>query len=144
MLYVLDTHVLIWYFIGSKLLKPELRELIDDVRERAGRLLIPTIVLSESLDIAEKERVHFDFAEMYRLIQDEPEFEIVGYSLEIFEETMRITSIQEIHDRVIAATARFYGAGVLTKDHIIRNSDEVESLWTKKTDEGEPDLHNVS
>lgn len=144
MLYVLDTHVLIWYFIGSKLLKSELRELIDEVRKRAGRLLIPTIVLSESLDIAEKERVHFDFAEMYRLIQDEPEFEIVGYSLEIFEETMRITSIQEIHDRVIAATARFYGAGVLTKDHIIRNSDEVESLWTKKTDEGEPDLHNVS
>lgn len=131
MLYALDTHVLIWYFIGSKLLNPEVCELIDDVRDRMGRLLVPTIVLSGALDIAEKERVHFDFDEMYQLIQDELEFEIVGFSLEIFEETMCITSIQEIHDRVIAATARFYGAGVLTKDYIIRESDDVESIWNK-------------
>lgn len=86
MLYVLDTHVLIWYFIGSRRLRGELRERIDDTRQQGGRLLVPTIVLAEALDVAEKERVRFDFAEMYRLIREEPEFEVIGFSLEIFEE----------------------------------------------------------
>ena len=46
--YVVDTHVLIWYFIGSKRLKRSLRQALDDCRRRGGRLLIPTIVLAEA------------------------------------------------------------------------------------------------
>jgi PIN domain nuclease of toxin-antitoxin system len=127
MLYVVDTHVLIWYFIGSKRLQQRLQERIDETRRRGGRLLIPTIVLAEALDIAEKGRVDFDFAEMYRLILQEPEFEIVGFGPEIFEEAMWVRKVQELHDRIIMATARFYGAGVLTKDKIVLDSGEVET-----------------
>ncbi len=127
-LYVLDTHVLIWYFIGSNRLRQKLKERIDKARRRGGRLLVPTIVLSEALDVAEKGRVELDFAGMYRLIREEPEFEIVGFGPDVFEETMRIREIQEIHDRIIVATARFYEAGMLTKDRIIRDSGEVETL----------------
>lgn len=127
-LYVLDTHVLIWYFIGSNRLRQKLKDRIDSARRRGSRLLVPTIVLSEALDVAEKGRVELDFAGMYRLIREEPEFEIVGFGPDIFEETLRIGEIQEIHDRIIVATARFYGATVLTKDRIIRDSGEVETL----------------
>ena len=94
--YLLDTHTLIWYFTGSARLKKKAREVIDDCRNRRGKLLIPTIVLSEALDIAEKGKAEFDFAKMYKLIQTEAEFEMKG--------------IEEIHDRIIAATARFYSA----------------------------------
>ena len=126
--YVVDTHVLIWYFIGSARLQSRLRERIDEVRNQGGRLLIPTIVLSEALDIAEKGRVEFDFAGMYKRIREGEEFEIIGFSPEIFEETRRLRGIKEIHDRIIVATARFYGAGIMTKDRIIRESGEVEVL----------------
>ena len=128
LLYVVDTHVLIWYFTGSTRLLPALKERIERARSQGGRLLVPTIVLAEALDIAEKGRVRFDFAQMYRLIQDEAEFEIVDFGQEIFDETVRVKSIEDIHDRVIVATARYYGAGVLTKDHVIRGSGEVETL----------------
>lgn len=128
LLYVVDTHVLIWYFTGSTRLLPALKERIEDARSQGGRLLVPTIVLAEVLDIAEKERVSFDFAQMYRLIQDEAEFEIVDFGQEIFDETVRVKGIEDIHDRIIVATARYYGAGVLTKDHVIRKSGEVETL----------------
>lgn len=93
MLYVLDTHVLIWYFIGSNRLHNKLRERINAIRNEGGRLLVPTIVLAEALDIAEKGRVEFDFTEMYRLIKEEPEFEIVGFGFEIFDETTHIKDI---------------------------------------------------
>ena len=128
MIYVFDTHVLIWYFIGSKRLKRKLKERIEEVRNTGGRLLVPTIVIAEALAIAEKGKVEFDFQAMYQLIKDEPEFEIVGFTPEIMEEVMH-TEIPEIHDRIIVATAKFYRAGLLTKDKIILESGEVEKLW---------------
>jgi len=127
-LYVVDTHVLIWYFTGSKRLKPALREKIDETRAQNGRLLVPTIVLAEALDIAEKGRVQFDFAEMYRVIREEQEFEIVSLSPEIFNTVIQVQNIPELHDRIIVATARFYGAGILTKDRVILESEEERSL----------------
>jgi len=123
MIYVLDTHILIWYFIGSKRLKGGLKEKIDEVRRRGGRLLVPTIVLAEALAIAERDKVEFDFQRMYQLIKDETEFEIVSFTSEILEEAMHI-KIPEIHDRIIVATAKFYKAGILTQDRIILESKE--------------------
>ena len=127
-LYVIDTHVLIWYFTGNKRLKPALREKIDDIRNRNGRLLVPTIVLAEALAIAEKGKVEFDFAEMQRIIREEPEFEVISFSPEIFHTVVQVHNVPELHDRIIVATARFYGAGILTKDREILESGEVKHL----------------
>ena len=118
MIYVLDTHILIWYFIGSKRLKTEVKERIEKVRNKGGRLLVPTIVLAGALAIAEKGKVEFDFQEMYQLIKERTEFEMISFTSDILEEVMRV-DIPEIHDRIIVATARFYRAGILTKDRII-------------------------
>ena len=126
-IHVIDTHVLIWYFIGSKRLTPALKEKIDDIRNRNGRLLVPTIVLAEALTIAEKGKVEFDFTEMHRVIREEPEFEIVSFSPEIFHSVVQVQNIPELHDRIIVATARFYGAGILTKDREILASGEALS-----------------
>ena len=126
MLCVVDTHVLIWYFIGSKRLHKKLKEKIDAILNRGGRLLVPTIVLAEALDISEKKRVELDFAEMYRLIKEEAEFEIVGFGSEVFDGTLRLKGVKEIHDRIIVATANFYQVGILTKDKIINDSGDVE------------------
>jgi len=59
-LYVLDTHVVIWYFIGSRRLRSGLKDKIDETRNSNGRLLVPTIVLVEALNVAEKGRIKFD------------------------------------------------------------------------------------
>ena len=84
---------------------------------------MPTIVLAEALAIAERDKVEFDFQRMYQLIKDETEFEIVSFTSEILEEAMHI-KIPEIHDRIIVATAKFYKAGILTRDRIILESEE--------------------
>lgn len=124
--YLLDTHVLLWYFIGSHRLKMELKEKIDEVRSKGTRLLVPTIVLAEALSIAEKGRVKFDFQKMYQLIKEEPEFEIISFTPEILAEAMRIKNIPEIHNRIIAATASFYQSGIITKDQVILKSGKGE------------------
>jgi len=120
LLCVLDTHVLIWYFTGNKRLSDELRDIVDRVRREGGRLLIPTIVLAEALNVATKGRVEFDFRQLYQLVRYEPEFEIVEFGAAVFDETLRVEGISEIHDRIIVATARFYAASLLTLDGVIR------------------------
>ena len=125
MSYVLDTHILIWYFIGSKRLEKAAKTAIDKCLEKGDKLLIPTIVLAEALDVAEKQKVKFDFKGMYQLINNVESFEIIGFSKSIFEETARLKTITEIHDRIIVATAKFYSAGIITKDKIIKNSGEI-------------------
>ena len=126
LLYVVDTHVLIWYFTGNKRLPEELKNRIDSVRQQGGRLLVPTIVLAEALAVAAKGRVPFDFNRLYQVVVAEPEFEIVEFGLGVFSEVLRIKRIPEIHDRIIAATARFYGGHLLTKDGEIQVADEVD------------------
>lgn len=124
-LYVIDTHVLIWYFTGSHRLHKKLKDKIDTARKQGGCILVPTIVLAESLDIAEKYKVQFDFREMYRLLKEDQGFEIVGFGTEIFDEAVKLKAINEIHDRIISATANFYKVAILTKDRIISESGEV-------------------
>ena len=63
---------------------------------------------------------------MYQIVKKEFEFEIVGFTSEILEEVMH-TKIPEIHDRIIVATAKFYRAGILTKDKVIFRSEDFES-----------------
>lgn len=63
---------------------------------------------------------------MYQLIKDDQGFEIISFTVEIFDETVRIKAIKEIHDRIISATARFYDTEIITKDRIIKHSGEVE------------------
>ena len=40
MLYVLDTHVLIWYFIDSKRLRKDIREKIDTTRNQSVQIVL--------------------------------------------------------------------------------------------------------
>lgn len=63
-----------------------------------------------------------------KLNKEEPGFEIVGFGLEIFEGTLGVEEVKEIHDHIIVTTAKFYGTGILTKDRIIQNSGEVQTL----------------
>ncbi|MEW6608484.1 MAG: PIN domain-containing protein [bacterium] len=126
--YILDTHILIWYFIGSKRLKKTIKDVIDTALNNGKKVLIPTIVLAEALDVAEKQKVVFDFKGMYQLIKNDDRFEIIGFSQVIFEEVMKLKTIPEIHDRIIVACAKFYSASIITKDKIIRNSDEINTL----------------
>ena len=118
--------MLIWYFIGSKRLKPALKDKIDETRNRNGRLLVPTIVLVEALDVAEKRKVQFDFSQMYLLVRQEPDFEIVGLTSEILDQVIQVKDVPELHDRIIVATARYYSAGILTKDRIILGSGDIQ------------------
>ncbi len=63
---------------------------------------------------------------MYLLVRQEPDCEIVGLTSEILDQVTQGKDVPELHDRIIVATARYYSAGILTKDRIILGSGDIQ------------------
>lgn len=56
-------------------------------------------------------------------------FAAIAFDLEIFQIMLTMPENFEMHDRIIAATARYSEAKLITRDEVLRNSGEVETVW---------------
>ena len=125
--FVVDTHSLIWHLTDDDRLSPEASRTIR--RGEAGdcELILPIIVLAELLRIAEKQRVNLAFVDVVEWMVHCPTVAVVPFDLPIFSDLIGFGGNLELHDRIIAATAKRLGAKVITRD---RDSEGVvETLW---------------
>lgn len=129
MLYVPDTHTLVWYLTADQRLGEQAREALASVDRGEARALIPIIVLTEILYLEEKRRIHIRLEELLRYLQQHSQYDIVPYTLDLLMAVREINDIPELHDRIIAATARRHDAIVLTRDPAIAGSSSVKTLW---------------
>jgi PIN domain nuclease of toxin-antitoxin system len=126
--YVTDTHSLVWYFTENpRLSRKALKVFEKTVKE--GTIIIPTVVLAEIMYIAKKGRITMSFAETVKKIEDSENFEITPLDLAILKKADEIDYELEMHDRLIAATALFFDASILTKDQTIKESNLCRVIW---------------
>jgi predicted nucleic acid-binding protein len=92
-------------------------------------VLVPTVVLAELLYVAQRKKISLGIEEVLKRIGKGGDFVIVPFDFPIFEEVMKLPQELELHDRIIVATARTYGAKVLTKDEKITKSGVVQVIW---------------
>lgn len=92
-------------------------------------ILVPTIVLAEVLDIAEKKRVPVTFATILRRIQTGANFAIVPLGVEIVKRAQHVTGMSELHDRIIAATALYFSSALVTKDEQLQRVKGLTVVW---------------
>lgn len=59
--YVADTHALLWYLTDDDRLGEQANLIFEETEQGEHLIIVPTIVLVESLDIIEKKRVSYDF-----------------------------------------------------------------------------------
>lgn len=129
MVYVLDTHTLVWFFEGNKLLGLQSRNII---RNKLSRLILPTIVLAEIKHLATRKKVPVVFSHVLEILEKEERFLIYPFDLSVLE-AMPVNL--EIHDAIICGTALVYQTilqekvTVLTKDEAIRKSGLVTTVW---------------
>ena len=90
---------------------------------------IPAIVFAEILYLSEKSRISLSIADVKKHLSKFPNFRACGLSFEIIEAAETITDIPELHDRLIAATARYLDFELITNDPKIQNSAFVKSVW---------------
>ncbi|MBI5527933.1 MAG: type II toxin-antitoxin system VapC family toxin [Deltaproteobacteria bacterium] len=126
---VVDTHAIVWYFTGDPRLPETAHRLLEDAERGDGQVLVPTIVLAESAHIAQRKKAPVPIEKVVSVLREENGFAVVPFDFEIFSTVLRLPAEWELHDRIIAATAKYYRAALLTKDRVLRDARDLETIW---------------
>lgn len=130
---VLDTHVWIWYVDSPDRLSLPARQAVDEARARMANVYLSSISTWEVYMLAQKGRLSLALSpeiwvrrcERLSFLRFQP----------VDNDIARLATIKccDMHpdpaDRMIAATALFLGATLVTKDGKMHQSAPVKCLW---------------
>lgn len=128
-IYVVDTHGLVWFMTLDSRLSRSARKILEQAEEDETQVLIPTIVLAECVYIAQKKRVEVGIEKILQRITEGDGFSIVPFDLTVFQESLQLPENWEMHDRIIAATAQYYKATLITRDSVLSSADDIATTW---------------
>jgi PIN domain nuclease of toxin-antitoxin system len=127
--FVTDTHPLLWWFIDSPKISLNASEIFEKCELGENVIFIPSIVIAEALSIFDKKRVSFDFRKLFRKINESENFVIIPLDYPVLKEMIELKDIPELHDKIIASTARFLNFSIITKNETLRNHPHLKTIW---------------
>lgn len=128
--YVVDTHALIWFLAADPRLGKNAEKALSNPD---SELILPIIALAEGCWIVEIGRTNVpNVTDLLSAIDADPRITVMPLNRAIFDKTLTLSAIHEMHDRQIVATA-LAGQGesvaMLTRDKNIRDSELVPIIW---------------
>lgn len=127
--YVTDTHALFWYLTSSPKLSSAALQAFQEAEQGRSRIVVPVIVLAELYFLNEKLGSPLDFQAEYQKLAASRMLEFAPIDESLILLFPQLSSIVEMHDRMIVAVAYRRKAPLITKDEIIRNSGVVQVRW---------------
>ena len=127
--YVADTHALLWYLGGSKLLGPQAHAAFDETINGVSQVCVPAMVLAEAVMLIEKRHIALDIGSIVAALRSRPGFELTSLSPEVAIDIQKLTALRDIHDRLIVAEAMRLGATLITRDMQITASGLAPVVW---------------
>lgn len=129
---IADTHTTIWYLYSDRRLGKAASDFIDSTIAKGDHIGISAMSIAEMIYLAEKGRIPTSTArDLYdATVNPKAVLQIVPLDEHV---AMKMTEISrkdlpDLPDRVIAATALFYGIPVLSRDGRIRSLD-IKTIW---------------
>ncbi len=128
---LLDTHVVLWLLTDPVRLSKAARAAIDDVRRNGGGLAICGITLLEIATANLNGRISLTMSLESFLKDVEERFVVLPISARACARTLTLPAgyPKDPADRVIGATARGEGMGLVTADREIRRAKVVKTIW---------------
>lgn len=126
--YVTDTHSLVWYLTEDPRLSSKALSVFAS-SENEGTIIVPAVVLAEIMFIARKGRVTISFDETLKKIEENENFVIAPLDSDTLRIADKIEADLEMHDKLIAATALYYEAPLITKDENLILSEVITTVW---------------
>lgn len=129
---VADTHTALWYLFKNPRLSATARTFIDDAANAGHDILLSPISLAEIIYLVEKGRLPTSAYDELRQALTDPNFVLkeAPFTASVVE-TMRQISrvdIPDMPDRIVAATAAYFGVPVISRDGRIQASN-VRTVW---------------
>ena len=109
-MYVTDKHGFLWFLSDDPRLGHKAREIFENADAGRETVIIPTIVLLESIYVCEEKRLSLQFGEVMKKIEGNPNYLVYPLDEAVVSECSSLPQIREMHDRVIIATSRQAGA----------------------------------
>lgn len=120
----LDTHTLLWYSTDYSKLSKTAENIIDN----AETIFIPTIVLLELYYLLKKRKQVNKFKLILKTVTDDSSYTILALDLVTVLAVYNQKSTLEIHDAIIAASAKLLDVPLVTKDEAIRKVYQ-KTIW---------------
>ena len=129
---IADTHAAIWYLFSDQRLGPEASVFIEKTIVDGDHIGLSAISLAEMVYLIEKERIPMTalddvlaaIADPRNVLQHVPLDDRIATSMRQIPRQ----DIPDLPDRIIAATAQFYGVPVLSRDRRIRAA-MIKTIW---------------
>lgn len=118
---VTDTHAFLWYLSDSPKLSREARAIFDSCDRGEITIIIPAIVLLESIDILDKKKLSLNFDEIIFKILQANNFIFSEIDWSLILKVNKTKGLKDLHDRILVATAQLFNASLISKDKIIKN-----------------------
>jgi len=129
MIYIVDSHALIWLLEGNERLSTRAKSILIDP---ASRIVIPTIALAEIAYLYAHQRVKTNVKDVLTSLASADNCTLYPLDERVVE---HIPATLELHDAIIVATAIVYRdvlgeeIAVITKDKLIAESGLTPTVW---------------
>ena len=129
---VADTHTALWYLFNDAHLSVAAGDFIDQAAAASRRIVVSSISLAEIVYLIEKNRLPANAYTDLKAALDDPDhvFKEAPFTVEIVDAMRQVNraDVPDMPDRIVAATAVYFGVPVVSRDGRIRASN-VQTVW---------------
>lgn len=129
---VADTHTAFWYLFNNGRLSVAAGDFIDRAAAAGSQIVASSISMAEIVYLIEKNKLPANaYADLKAAIEDpEHVFKEGPFTVEIVDAMKQVprADVPDMPDRIVAATAVYFGVPAISRDGKIRASN-VECVW---------------
>lgn len=128
-LYVSDTHSWLWHMSNDRRLGKKAKEIFRSADFGKCVVLIPTIVVAESIYIAREKKA---LPEMEKVVSDlglSSNYLIRPMDHRLLTALAKDKRKMSIHDKIITLTGELEKTSIISKDSVISKQSKVKVIW---------------